>query len=248
MPSIKVPELVIPDAPWYEVRRRLQKHWEVRDAPHHSVMAQTRSGKSYLVRYGILDVCQYDRVLFIDCKGDDQTILGLGYVVERFPNKALRNARTAYFGTDVPQVHWYRLVTSRKWEIAKEQVREALEAVMDEGDWIVVIDELRVVTDARVPGLGLRAEWEAIRLRGGGRGVGLVDLTQEPRWVPGSFYTQSSFYWISRIEDEAAQKRIAEIGSSRGLMQFLPTIRRRRFIYTDAIEDERYWAFTQVPG
>ena len=119
---------------------------------------------------------------------------------------------------------------------------------MAEGDWVVVVDELRYVTDTKAPGLNLSPQWEAIVLRGGSRGVGLVNLTQEPRWVRGSFYTQGSYYWISRVEDEAAQKRIAEIGSSRALLDHLTNIPRRTWIYTDSLEDERFWAYTRVPA
>ena len=247
MPTIRVPELVIPELPWNVIRRRLLERWDVRQVAHHSVMGQVGSGKSFLARHGILDTCRYDFVLFIDAKGDDSTLEGLGKVVNRYPSRALRAQRRSYHG-DKPGVQWYRLVTSHRWEIAKEQVSEALTMVMMEGDCIVVTDELRAITDARVPGLGCRAEWEAIRLRGRSRGIGQVDLTQEPRWVPGSFYTQSSFYWVSRVEDELAQKRIAEIGSSRGLMQHLPTVPKRKWIYTDYLDDERFWAYTQVPA
>lgn len=247
MPARALPDLEIPTLPWHVIRTRLQTTWDVRQNAHHSIMGQVGSGKSFLARFGILDVCLYDRVLFIDCKGDDATLTGLGKVVNRFPSRSMRSARQL-MTDNKPRENWFRLVTSHNWEIAKDQVGEALEQVMLEGDWIVVIDELRAVTDARVPGLGLRPQWEAIRLRGRSRGIGLVDLTQEPRWVPGSFYTQSSYYWISRIEDEAAMKRIAEIGSSRGLMLHLPGIRKRGWIYTDAIDDDRFWAFTQVPG
>lgn len=221
--------------------------WVIRDAPHHSIMGQTRSGKSYLTRYGILDVCQWDRVLFIDGKGDDRTIMGLGRVVNRFPSKMTRNAR-ALMRDNAPRENWFRLVTSRDRMTARDQVGEALERVMDEGDWVVVIDELRYVTDSKDPGLNLSPQWEAIILRGGGRGVGAVNLTQEPRWVRGSFYTQGSFYWFSRVEDEAAQKRIGEIGSSRSLLDMLANIPRRVWIYMDNLEDERYWAFTRVPA
>ena len=210
-------------------------------------MGQTRSGKSYLTRYGILDTCVNDHVLIIDGKGDDPTFMGLGTVVNRFPKPVARQRRQ-FMKDPEPRQHWYRLVTSRNFAIAREQVGEALEAVMEEGDWVVVVDELRYVTDTRPPGLNLAPQWEAIVLRGGSRGVGLVNLTQEPRWVRGSFYTQSSFYWISRVEDEAAQKRLAEIGSSRDLMRYLPSIPRRMWIYTDNLEDVRYWAMTQVPA
>ena len=247
MPAVRVPELIIPEVPWYEIRARMQRLWVVRENPHHSIMGQTGSGKSYLTRHGILDVCQWDRVLIIDTKGDDPTLRGLGRVVSQYPHKGIR-ATQQLRQDDEPRGNWYRLVTSAKWDKARDQVQEALTKVMEQGEWVVVIDELRVITDVRAPGLNLSPEWEAIVLRGRSRGIGLVNGTQEPRWVRGSFYTQSAFYWISRVEDEAAQKRIAEIGSSRGLMTHLPTVKKRRWIYTDNLEDERYWAYTQVPA
>lgn len=246
MPATRT-ELIIPDVPWPVIRSRLQRLWTVRDAPHHSIMGMTRSGKSYLTRYGILDVCQWDRVLIIDCKGDDPTLSGLGRVVNRFPSKMTRSARQL-MRDDQPRENWFRLVISSDWAVAREQVQEALERVLEEGDWIVVIDELRVITDTRAPGLNLAPQWEAIILRGGFKGVGAVNLTQEPRWVRGSFYTQGSFYWISRVEDEASQKRIAEIGSSRSLIDHLGLIRRKKWIYMDNLEDDRFWAMTQVPA
>ena len=240
-------ELIIPSVPWPVIQHRINSLWVIRDAPHHSIMGQTRSGKSYLTRYGILATCPWDKVLFIDGKGDDRTIMGWGKVVNRFPTKAMRSARQLMRDDAAGENH-FRLVTSRDWSQAREQVGHALERVMDEGDWVVVVDELRYITDTRAPGLNLAPQWEAIVLRGGGRGVGLVNLTQEPRWVRGSFYTQSSFYWFSRVEDEAAQKRIAEVGSSRSLLDQLATIPRRTWIYMDNLEDDRFWAMTRVPA
>lgn len=250
MPPRLSDELEIPVVPWALIRTRLQRFWNAREAPHHSVIGQTRSGKSYLTRHGILDVCQNDRVLFIDCKGDDATLDGLGHVVDRMPSKALMRQRE--FLKDnrrpKPRRHWYRLVTDPDWDVAREQVREALESVFSQGDWVIVVDEARYITDAREPGLGLRGLWEQITLRGGSRGLAMVTLTQEPRWVPGSFYTQSAFYWFSRVEDEAAQKRISEVGSSRALIDFLRRIPRRWWVYMDNLEDERFWALTSVPA
>jgi hypothetical protein len=74
----------------------------------------------------------------------------------------------------------------------------------------------------------------------------MVNLSQEPKWLPSSYYTQSSFYWISRIEDEAVQKRITEIGSSRALLPHLQAIPKRRWIYMDNLDDDRFWAKTMV--
>lgn len=220
--------------------------WTVRDAPHHSIIAQTRAGKSYLARYGILDTCKYDRVLFIDAKGDDPTIVGLGQEVTRFPRRVKRIRREFLQDETKARQNWFRLVCSEDTDIARQQVHEALDLVYREGNWIVVIDELRYVTDKRDPGLGLESLWNRLIFRGGSRGIGVVSLTQEPRWVPGAFYTQSSFYWFSRIEDEVAMKRISEIGSSRALLPILTRIPRHHWIYTDNLENDRFWAFTKV--
>lgn len=251
-------ELVIPTVPWPVIRSRLARMWTVRDAPHHSVIGQTRSGKTFLARHGILDTCLYDRVLFIDAKGDDPTSDGLGHTVHRMPSKTKRMTTRMIkedqrmFGPrpadsrSKARSNWFRLVTSDQWDRAIPQVRDALEQVYAEGNWIIVTDELRYLTDKRQPGLGLEAYWNQIIFRGGSRGIGMVSLTQEPRWVPGAFYTQSSFYWFSRIEDEAAQKRISEVGSSRSLLPVLARIPRRWWIYTDNLEDERFWAYTTV--
>lgn len=249
MPTrVTLPELVIPKVDFSVIQQRMQRLWVIRDAPHHSVMGQTRSGKSYLMRYGILPVCQRDRVLIIDNSGGDETLMGLGRVVTRFPSKALRSSREFMSDAEKPMGQWFRLTTSMNTAMARDQVGEALEKVMFEGDWVVVVDELRYITDSREPGLNLAPQWENIVFRGGKRGVGLINLTQEPRWVRGSFYTQPSFVWISRVEDEAAQKRIAEIGSSRALAGHLASIPRRDWIYMDNLESERFWAFTRVPA
>ncbi len=239
-------ELVIPRVSWPVIRSRLQRMWFVRDAPHHSLIGQTRSGKSYLARHGILPTCAYDRVLFIDCKGDDPTINGLGTPVHRFPRRTKRMTRQMLQDETKARQNWFRLITHPDFTVAREQVGEALQSAFREGNWIIVADELRYLADAKEPGLGLKGLYEQIILRGGSRGVGMVSLTQEPRWVPGSFYTQSSFYWFSRIEDEAALKRVSEVGSSRALLPLLTTIPRHHWIYMDNLEDERYWALTKV--
>jgi len=74
----------------------------------------------------------------------------------------------------------------------------------------------------------------------------MVNLTQEPRWVPHSYYTQSSFFFLGRVEDELSQKRIAEIGSSRALLEHLSRIRKRNWLYMDNEESDRFWARTMV--
>lgn len=249
MPRLDVPELVVPDLSWPMVQSRINQYWVAREAPHISVMAKTRTGKSYLVRHGLLPLCKNDRVLIIDVKGNDPTLAGLGQPVREIPGR-LHSMRQLVRGRK-PEDNWFRLVTykgPKNREAAREQVTKAFERVIDEGDWVVVIDELRAVTDPQSPGLHLKPYYEEFILRGGSNGVATISCSQEPRWCPGSFYTQSNFYFFSRIEDEAAQKRISEVGSMKALLPHIQKIKRRHWLYMDDMEDsgDRFWARTMV--
>lgn len=239
-----VRELVIPDMPWEAVRSRVHEYWEAREAPHHTVMGQTRSGKSFLVRHGILPLCKLDKVLIIDAKGNDKTLEGLGRPVTAIP-RWQRTVRQM-IREERPGDNWFRLIVQRGQSAGHDQVGEAIEQVYQEGDWIVVVDELRHLVDREYPGLNLKPQWEELMLRGGSRGISLINLSQEPKWLPSSYYTQASFYWISRIEDEAVQKRVTEIGSSRALLPHLQTVPKRRWLYMDNLEDDRFFARTMV--
>jgi hypothetical protein len=209
-----------------------------------TIMGQTRSGKSYLVRHGILPLCKWDRVLILDAKGDDPTLQGLGKPVSRIP--VFMRGMKRLMREDRPRDNWYRLKIVRGWEAAHDQVGEALERVYREGDWIVVVDELRHLVDTRPPGIKLRDPWEELMMRGGSRGICMVNLSQEPRWLPSTFYTQGSFYWFSRLEDERVQSRICEVGSSKALLPHLQSIPKRKWIMMDNLDDDRFFARTMV--
>src|SRR5215467_15691644 len=102
---LAVQELVIPDVHWYNVRGRLNQYWEAREAPHISIMGQTRSGKTYLVRHGIGPTIKWDRVLIIDVKGDDRTMAGFGKPVREIPG-AMHSMRRL-MREDKPTDNWF---------------------------------------------------------------------------------------------------------------------------------------------
>lgn len=242
--------LTIPRLHWYVIRDRINEYWAARDAPHMSVMAQTRAGKSYLVTRGLMPLVQNDRVLFIDVKGNDPTTRNFGRPVSEIPSSTRRSLRHLIRGPE-PGEHHYRLVTWHGPENtgrARDQVRTALDRVLSEGDWVVVFDELRAITDPQAPGLHLKPYYEEIILRGGSRGIASVSLSQEPRWCPGAFYTQSNFYFFSRLEDGATHKRLAEVGSAKELIPHIQQIPRKHFLYMDNMDDsgDRFWAQTKV--
>lgn len=238
-------DLHIPEVPWDHVRARVRRLWVANEAPHHSLIGQTRSGKTYLIVEGLLPMAKWDRVLIIDMKDGSDPALQIGKPVQRLPSKGYRAVRDMVRENKAEQ-NWFRLIASPDWAVATEQVGEALDMVYEMGDWVVVIDELRGVTDSRPPGINLAPQWERLMMRGGSRGISMINATQEPRFVKHSFYTQASFGWLSRVEDELSQKRIAEIGSSRALLPHLSRIQKRNWIFMDNEEQDRYWARTMV--
>lgn len=236
----------IPTVSWAQVIRRVDEKWKAEFAPHHSVMGQNGAGKSYLIVHGLLPLCVDDKVLIIDNKGDDPVLNSAGArPVKQIPRQYRRVATE----DQKPKSGWYRLVVSEHREKAIDQVGRALDQVYKEGEWVVVIDETRALSDPRSPGLGLQPELDRLWLRGRSRRIPVIASTQAPRWVPSSFYDQCQFVWCSRIRDDKAHLRIQEIGSmTRAYIPHIANIRKRRWLYMDDEEDETWMAETGVPS
>lgn len=238
-------DLLIPDVDWRAILDRVDRLWVPEDNPHHSIIGLTGAGKSYLMRHGLLPLVQYDRVLILDVKGDDPTLKGLGKPVKQIPTFT-RTAREL-LQEQRPMDNWYRLVISDHLPTAQAQVARALGQVWREKNWIVVVDELRALIDSPArSGLGFAGVWGKFMRLGRSKRICMINMTQEPSWVPSAFYTQPSFLWLGRIEDERAHKRIAEIGSSRALFPHLARTRKRSWLYTDDLEDDRFFGLTKV--
>lgn len=232
----------IPSRSWNEVMQRVNRLWQPEMAPHHSILGQNGSGKSYMIVNGLLPLCHYDRVCIFDSKGDDPVLATAGArPVRKLPNKWARVATDR----NKPNDSWYRMVLFDDRERAHDQAAEALEQIYSEGNWIVVLDETRAISDPRSPGLGLQPLLDRMWLRGRSRHISVVAGTQAPRWVPSSFYDQCQFVWCSRIRDEKAHIRMREIGSmSKDLIPQIAATRKRRWIYMDDEEDETWLAET----
>ena len=225
---------------------RVDRLWNAELAPHHSIMGQNGSGKSYLIVHGLLPLCVDDKVLIIDNKGDDPVLNASGAKpVKKLP----KNIRRITFDDGKPKAAWYRLVVSDNLAQAQDQVGNALGQVYKEGEWVVVLDETRAISDPKSPGLGLQPELDRLWLRGRSRRIPVIASTQAPRWVPSSFYDQCQFAWCSRIRDDRAHVRIQEIGSmTKAYIPHIAAIRKRRWLYMDDEEDETWFAETGVPA
>ena len=228
---------------WSSVRQYLNKAWDPENAPHHSLVGLTRSGKSYLAINGILDLCEFDRVLIVDTKGDDPSTQ-VGKVIKKIP----RNTWYEPFSSvEKRGAHekWYRLIAPDNRTQAHEVVGEALSQCYDEGDWVIYIDECWEVTGTGTEGIGLEDVMNKIWRKGGYRHVSVVAATQTPVRVPRLFYDQAAFAWIGAIRDEERQKRLTEIGGiSRKDLSVVSTLKKRQWLL--AADDGDYFARTVV--
>ncbi|MGH9567337.1 MAG: hypothetical protein ACRD4I_15255 [Candidatus Angelobacter sp.] len=234
-------DIRLPTRSWDEVIHRVDKLWKPEYAPHHSIFGQNGAGKSYLIVNGLLPLCTRDNVCIFDSKGDDPVLKSSGArPVRQFPSKYRRMA-----DNDKPKDGWLRLVIHDEVARAQDQVGRALEEIYKEGNWIVVLDETRAISDPRSPGLGLQPLLDRLWLRGRSRHISVIAATQAPRWVPTSFYDQCQFAWSSRIRDQRAHQRIMEIGSmTRAYIPHIARIRKRRWLYMDDEGDETWLAET----
>jgi hypothetical protein len=234
-------QISIPTREWDEVIHRVNKLWKPELAPHHSIFGQNGSGKTHLIVHGLLPLCQGDNVCIFDNKGDDPVINAAGARrVRQLPSRLRRT-----LDNDKPKEGWFQLVVSDDTERARDQCGRALEQIYKEGNWIVVLDETRAISDPRSPGLGLQPLLDRLWLRGRSRHISVVAATQAPRWVPTSFYDQCQFAWCSRIRDERAHQRVMEIGSmTRAHIPHIARIRKRRWLYMDDEEEETWLAET----
>lgn len=220
----------VPWVKWPSVVPFVNKLWDPENTPHHSIIGLTGSGKSYLAINGILKgMCAYDRVLIIDSKRDDPLVSTTGKGVKEIP-------RFTWMGNHrkkEPYDSWWRLEVEDSRPKAQRQVYKALDRVYKEGNWIVVFDELRDMTDPKPPNLGLNSWVDEIYRKGRSRHISVVAMTQAPRWVPASFYDQASFAWIGRLRDEQKQKRLLEIGGmTKNYLPFISGLQRREWLLT----------------
>lgn len=236
-----------PRVPWPHVRHVLSMMWDPQNTPHHSIIGLTGSGKSYLVCKGILPLCKYERVLIIDTKGDDKVLNELpAKPVKALPRKTWYQ-KLAHNPVPRAYENWYRLIVEEHPAKARVQVYNALQQIyeIDGGHWVLVLDEIRDLTDPRAPGLGLAPYIDRIYRKGRNKHLPIIASTQSPAWVPSSFYTQASFAWIGRLRDEQRQKRLLEIGGlSKDAFGIVSALARREWLL--AADNGEYFAVTSV--
>ncbi len=211
----------VPFVPWSEHHRTMVQNWTLDETPHVSIIAPTGSGKTVLMMQGLLPSLRDEQLLYFDVKGWDKEINKHGLRrIKRFPTRFERNMRDT-----APQAKWYVYRANDSVDTAR-----VMERAYAEGDWTLVLDEERAMTDNH-PNLGLKALVEKYRMRGRGR-VSVIAATQAPRFVVSSFYEQASHLYIARVEDKRARRRLQEIGgNSEVIERVVSQLPRYHFLY-----------------
>jgi hypothetical protein len=233
-----------------------------------SIFGRTGDGKTHLVRWGLLPLWQRYPVLLVDTKPRNRTLTGCGSLVRQFPTSMQRlpyrlrhheskrwDRDPEWFRLRPPAARWSpdRKRQSENWTRARGVVGRALDECYHGGGWVVVIDEVRAVSDGQDPSLDLTPVLENTWQRGRDQPVTLIALTQSPVFVPGSMHTQPTHVYISGMRDLAKVDRLGEIGGDVDLIrQVLPSLSRRRheflYLYLGGEEGERMEIVTAPTG
>jgi hypothetical protein len=168
-------------------------------ATHHLVIAESGGGKTGLIVNGILPLCAYDRVLYLDVKNDtDPMLTGVGEVIgPRDVRRAL-----AAGGGGGPHGTWWRLAVDpvMKRDQARSAVKLALETALEVGDVVIAADEVRAITASSDGGLGLGELYESVLTRGRSNGVTVISAVAATDNMRPAVRNQWAFAWVGSVK------------------------------------------------
>lgn len=232
--------LAVPEIPFGQVQGRINRFWDpfARNS-FMVVIGITGSGKSHLIRHGILPLAHFSRTVVIDVKDDrDSVWAGFGQAVETLP--------AAFFKTGNPD---HRLV----WRVvvnkatAQQQLRQVFDQIRAEGHCVIVMDESRSITEREQIGLGSVVENLITESRG--LGTSIIMGAQSSAWAVSALKDQAACLWVGQTSGEERALDLAKmIGPGRPLVPVIGRIPPRQFLYRDNWEGAPLLALTNPPG
>lgn len=228
----------VPEIPWPTVAGRVQRHWSPLEAnPHKAIFAQSRGGKSHLIRYGLLSLVPLGRVVVIDVKpGGDPVWNGWGEdVTELAPGFSGNTSGDAFYRV--------RLLPGAE---GSTQVRRALDQIAAEGECIVVMDDARKVTDQREPGLKCGSTVDHMLLEGAALGISVILGANSVAWATSGLKDQCATILAGHLGAGARDDVARLIGLDKQARPLLDRIAPRQFLYTDAHDGELMLALTRT--
>jgi hypothetical protein len=199
--------------------------------PQIAVFGSTGSGKSHIIRYGLLPIRPLARTLVIDVKGlHSRTWDEYGTPVTELP--------AGFFGNGTgPTRAQYRLIVEQDRESAQIQLRQVFAQIRSEGHCRVILDESRRVTEREQLSLGSAVE--DLISTGRESGITLILGAQSVAYAVPSLKDQPAAMLIGagqgkvpRYASELAQMA----GYGKEIISVFQQIRQRQFLYIDTWE------------
>lgn len=222
----------VPSIPFGRIQGRLNRLLIPSERGTHILVAgMTGSGKTVLIKRGLLPLFEYERILVLDFKeGADSDWNGFGRDVAELPPEF--SAGPAY--------RWRMIMDQAD---PKPQLERALDQVRDEGHCVVVIDEASSATDRE--GGGVPARVGRILEKGRGQKVTMILGVQQPAYTIAAVKSQTAVKFIGPVGDDESTKRCAKwAGNARVVEPVLAAMPLRRFLYKDQLEGTPLMALT----
>jgi hypothetical protein len=199
----------------------------------------TGSGKSHLIRHGILPLRAYSRTVVIDVK-EDRDSVWTGY------GKPVTELGPAFFRTgDSEHPAVWRVIVDHS--SAQAQLRRIFDQIRSEGHCVLVMDESRSITEREQTGLGSVVENLITESRG--LGVSMIMGAQSSAWAVSAFKDQAACLWIGQTSGQDQALALAKMaGYGRGLAPVIEQIPARRWLYRDKWEGASILALTDAPS
>lgn len=228
----------VPVIPWARVAGRIQRHSDpLLVNPHKAIFAQSRGGKSFLIRHGLLALVPCARTVVIDVKhGGDPTWNGWGDdVTELAPG----------FGGNSNNDQRWR-VRVLPGDEGQSQVRRILDQIAAEGECVLVMDDARKVTDQRSPGLKCGPVVDHLLLEGAALGVTAILGANSAAWATSSLRDQCATIFLGHLGGAARDDCARLAGLDKAARAELDTIAPKQFLYVDAHDGELMLARTAI--
>lgn len=211
--------ITVPTVPFEVIQGRMARLWDPFERnPQVAVYGFTGAGKSYLIRYGILPLRKFSRIVLFDVKGDtgDNPWTGWGTPADELAPEFTGHVRLIVRRADM-----------------KRQIRAALDLIREEGHCVVVIDDMRSVTEREQAGQASMVD--NLATEGRGMGITMVMGTQSTAYAVPSMKDQPAAFFIGQMRNLDQAKNLADItGHGRALIPAINHVPSRSFIYGDA--------------
>lgn len=230
----------IPTVPFELIAKRIKRYWRPLEYnPHKGLFAPTRSGKSYLIRHGLLSIVPNARVVLIDVKpGGEPTWNGWGnQVTELSPG----------FGRGSDGTFNYRVMLLPGHEQGKDQIKRILEMILAEGETIVVMDDSRKIT-AHTPQLGFSTHVDELITDGAGIGITVILAANSTVWSTPTLRDGCGMYLMGHASNEDQRNLYSKIiGLPKEQREVFSKLPHRHFLYSDQYDGDLKLAITSLP-